>query len=217
MAEKEKDQDALETPIENEEGQSVGEPSEEPKEESLTLESIAQLAKGLQKGYTITRQEMAEIRETLQQVAEARNAETEKANGEEEYLTTGKLREILQSQAQEQAREKTKAEKAIKDKIDGDLADLRAKGVIKSDKEEEELINYAISKKEMDLAKAVERWLEVKEAKEEAIKEAVKSKVKNEAQQKEGSKIGTSSKASVEEQGGIKYDEIRNKDWYEFE
>lgn len=218
MADKKQDQDAEILEEETPEGESPkekGEPSEEPKEEPLTLENLAQLAKGLQKGYTITRQEMAEMRESLQEIANAGKKESGDITGDEEYLTAGKLKEILQAQAQEQYREQARAEKSTKAKIDSDLADLRAKGIVKSDREEEELINYAIAKKELDLNKAADRWLEVKLAKDSAIKEISQNAAKNKVQQEEGSNVGTSSKASVKEQGGIDYEEIRNKDWYE--
>jgi len=195
-------------PEEVKEDQSAEGQSEEAKEEP-TLSEVAELAKGLQKGYTLTRQELSEIRDNLQAIVEATNKQTGAQAGSDEYVTVNKLREILGEQQQ-----KTEAVKEQADKyIDSTLAQLRAEGIIKSQEEEEALIKYAISKKEPDLNKAADRWAEVRAAREEAKKEVAKVKVRRE----EGSKVGTSSKASGDEQEGINLgslEKFKREHWY---
>mgnify|MGYP000895075759 CR=1 FL=1 len=182
--------------------------SEETNSEPLTLEQVAKLTQGLQKGYTLTRQELADIKNNLQAITDAINQQTGAQQGEDQFLTVGKLREILNEQAQQEELGKQQAEQYI----DNALTQLRAQGIITTKEEEEELIQYAVDKKEPDLFKAADRWQEVKKAREEGRKEYEKTKIK----QEEGSKIGTSSKASTSEQGGVDYAKMKSMDFLDF-
>lgn len=196
---------------ENREVQSENEQSGDTEKEPLTIEQIASLAQGLQKGYTITRQEMAEMRDSLKQIAESQTKQAgHSEQEEEEYLTVGKLRKILS----EQSSQKADSQKKSLQIVNSFLSDLRVKGVINSDTEEEEFAAFTVKKfgKNPDLELAAEMWQELKKAKADSKKEAAKTK----AQQEEGSKIGTSSKTSVTEQGGIDYAKVRDMDWYSF-
>jgi hypothetical protein len=183
--------------------------SEEPKkEEPLTLEKMGELVKGLQKGYTLTRQDVSEMKDNLAAIAEMANRQTGAVSGEDQFLTVGKLRELLQQQYSFQENAKTQADTYI----DETLAQLRAEGQIASDEEEESLLNFALKIHEPNLTKAAIAFGEIKQAKEEGKKEAAKTKVK----QEEGSKIGTSSKTSTGEQGGVDYSKVRKMDWHQF-
>jgi hypothetical protein len=134
-----------------------GEQSEET-EEKPTLESVAELAKGLQKGYTLTRQELSEIRENLQTIVDSTNRQTGATSGDDEYMTVGKMREILNEQQQRAEAVKHQADSYIESM----LTQLKADGVIKTKDDEDALIKYAIAKKEPDLLKAADRWFEIK-------------------------------------------------------
>ncbi len=196
------------------------EQSEETKEEPPTIEKLAELVKGIQKGYTLNAQAISEMKDNLQAIADQTNKQTGASSGEDEYLTVGKLKEILNQQSQEQEQKRIQANTYI----DDTLAQLRIEGIIGNriaerinketgkkeifDPDQEDLIQYAIDKKELDLLKAAERWQEIKEAKEEAKKEIAKTKTR----QEEGSKVGTSSKMS-EESKGVNYETIHNTDW----
>ena len=175
-------------------------------EEKPSIEKLAELTKGLQKGYTINRQEISEIKDNLETIAQTINKQTGAVSGEEEYLTVGKLKEILSSQAQEQEQRKAQADKYI----DDSLATLRAEGKLSAKEEEEELINFALEIKEPDLFKAATIFEKVKSARKEGLKETAKTK----ARQEEGSKIGTSSKTSEGESRGIDYDKVRSGNWW---
>jgi hypothetical protein len=190
MTEEIKDQ----VPTEVVNDQSEEKQSEETEKEP-TLSEVAELAKGLQKGYTLTRQELSDIRENLQTVVDMANRQTGATSVDDEYLTVGKLKEILNEQQQHTETIKQQADTYI----ESTLANLRAEGIIKSKEDEDTLIRYAIDKKEPDLNKAADRWFEIKQAREEGKKEVAKVKVR----QEEGSKVGTSSKASGDEQEGI--------------
>jgi len=187
--EEEKDQSAEEPKEDNSEQK-----SEETKEEP-TLEKVAELAKGLQKGYTLTRQEISEIKGNLQYIADQINQQKGASPENEEYLTVGKLREILNQQSQVQSAKTEQADKYI----DTTLTQLRAEGVIASQKEEDDLLNFALKIKETDLIKAATIYKEIKSAREEGKKEVIKTKTKQEI----GSKVGTSSKNTGEESSGI--------------
>jgi hypothetical protein len=182
--------------------------SEETKEEPLTLEKVSELAKGLQKGYTLTRQEISEMKDNLSAIVEAVNKQTGSVSGDDEYVTTGKLKEILNQQTYEAEERKTRADSYI----DNALTQLKTEGKISGKEDEDALLNFALKIKEPDLFKAATLFEEIKEAKDEARKEAVKTKVK----QEEGSKIGTSSKSGTGEQGGVDYQKMKRMDWFSF-
>ena len=185
--------------------QTSNEQSEETKEEPITADRAFELAKGLQKGYTQTRQEIAEMRENLQTIVATLNKQSGAASGDDDYVTVSKLKEILTEHNQSEAKAK-EAEKTNADAyIDNCLVQLRADGLIKGKEDEDSLISYAISKKETDLFKAADRWQEVKQAREEGKKETAKTKAK----QEEGSTVGTSLKAGSSEEQGINYTELK--------
>lgn len=182
-------------------GQSSTEQSEKTQEEPVTAEKAFDLARGLQKGYTQTRQEIAEIRENLQSIAESLNKQTGASQGDEDYVTTGKLKEILSEHTNQVAQAKEAEISKAESYLESTLTALKAEGIVKNKEEEEELLNYALAKKERDLVKAAERWQEIKQAKEEARKEITKTKER----QKEGSVVGTSSKSGSTDEQGINY------------
>ena len=72
MSDDETDQVVDETP---EEEQVVGEQSDETEVEPITPEKAYELAKAAQKGYTLTRQELSEIRQTLEGMKQAPKVE----------------------------------------------------------------------------------------------------------------------------------------------
>ena len=182
---------------------------EETNEEPVTLETVVALVKGLQKGYTLNAQAIADIRKgNLQPAVDEVNQQAGNQSGDEEFLTVGSLKKILG----EQARNQSLVQQKSQEYIDTTLAQLRANGIVKNDDEEKELIQYAVDKKEPDLLKAADRWNEVKKAKAEAKKEAAKTTTQQEA----GSKVGTSSKTSLKEQGGVDYNKVRNTDFSGF-
>jgi len=179
----------------------VQEEQSEETEKEPTLSEVAELAKGLQKGYTLTRQELSEIRENLQTIVDSTNRQTGATTGDDEYMTVGKMREILNEQQQRVEAVKHQADSYI----ESTLTQLKADGVIKTKEDEDALIKYAIDKKEPDLLKAADRWSEIRQAREEGKKEVAKVKVR----QEEGSKVGTSSKASGGEQEGISIESLQ--------
>ena len=183
-------------------------PEETKKEEPMTLEDMTSLVKGLQKGYTVNAQAIAEMKENLQPIVDQINAQAGTKTGDEEYLTVGKLKQILQENSQQQAAVQQQSEAYI----DNTLAQLRAQGVLKTKEDEQELIQYAVDKKEPDLLKAADRWQEVKQAREEGKKGTIEKKT----QQEEGSKIGTSSKTPTGEQGGVDYKKVKGMDFSDF-
>lgn len=174
--------------------------------EPITLEKTVELVQGLQKGYTITRQEMTEIKDNLQSIAEAMNTKTGATTGDEEYLTVGKLKEILTNQQADAEQRKEQANSYI----DNEMTSLKAEGIVATKEEEQELLNYAVKIKEPNLRKAATIWQDIKEARGVAKKEADTKKAKQEA----GGKIGTSGKTTAEEHSGVDYRKVRNMDWY---
>lgn len=182
----------------------------------VTAEDAFNLAQALQKGYTLTRQDLArisenqvKIQEILTKLQKKEGGEFQPGEGEEEPLTVKKL---LQIQKEEKEQEEGKATR-IKDKIDRDIEELKIQGVIKDDKEADELLKYAVANKITDLNEAAKRWLEVKKAKEEGRKEGAKGKAKGDA----GKQVGTSGKVKTgKEEKGFDYDEIHNKEMEDF-
>jgi len=203
MADEEKGQVLDETPKEEE---PVEEQPEETEETPITPEKAYELAQALQKGYTITRQEMAQIRENLESVqsalTELGKKRTEEYGGEEdEPLTVKKLLDMQKQEGLRKQQDDTRLDRII----DSQLADLRVQGKIRTKEEEDKLLTYAVVHKITNLADAADRMEEVENARKEGRKEAAKGKVKEEA----GSQIGTSKKAETGEQGGVPYSEMR--------
>ena len=173
---------------------------------------LKQIVKGLQKGYTMNRQEMSDLKGKLDQVLDKLGSKDRTADEDEDFVTASKLKSILAEHS-----ENTKAQaQAEKDKnrqqIDQAITDLQAQGIIKSKDEKDELLNFAIKIKEGNLYKAADIWKEVKKAEKRGMKQAAKKKVKKEA----GSKVGNSQKAKGSE-SGVSYEEIHNMDMDQIE
>jgi len=194
-----------ETPEETPEEQPEGQPQEP--EEPVTPEQAMDLAKNLQKGYTMTRQELAELRQSQEAtqtiLEELKKKKPDEYGVPEEPLTVTKLLELQKQQKAAATKEEAKIDQAI----DSQLSDLRIQGVIKTKEDEEKLMNYAVKHKITDLSQAANIMAEVDTARKEGQKTAAKSKVKSDA----GSQVGTSKK-NAGEQGGVPYEEIAGKD-----
>jgi len=190
------------------------EPDKEPTGEGKAkpkASKLSQLVKGLQKGYTLNRQEISEIKGMIEKLTSQPQSPGESVEGEgEEYVTVGKLKEILNQHAQNQANQ-AQTEKARADKYISDiLAALRAEGKLKSKEESDDLMKHALDIQEPDLNKAYRSWKKVQDAKKQGLKLSAKKK----ARQEEGSNIGTSQKAG-ESPKGANYGEIHGADWDE--
>jgi len=178
----------------------------EPEEESVTAADAMQLAQNLQKGYTMTRQDMAVMSEGQQKIQEALEklqAKNDEFGGDEEEPLTVKKFLDLQKQQQQASIAK---EAQLNQRIKNQLNDLRVQGTINTQEDEDELLKFAVKRKITNLSDAANRWNEIKDAKRAGVKEGLKGKVKVEA----GSKIGTSQKSQSSEQG-INYGEIASK------
>ena len=188
--------------------QSTDEQSKEDSEKELSLKEVAAIARGTQKGYTQQQEQLLHINDTLQALVDKANTQSGAVSGEDEYLTVGKLKEILSQQTYEAEERKQRADTYI----ENTLTQLRAEGKIETKEDEDALLNFALKHKQPDLLKAAEVFDEIKQAKDEARKEMAKTKAK----QEEGSKIGTSQKAGTSEQGGVDYRKVKNMDWFSF-
>ncbi len=192
------------------EDQSSDEQSTEDNEEEISAERAYQLAKGLQKGYTQSMQELAEIRNNLDEIVAKVNSPKDEFSelGDDDILTKSQFLKLLDSR--EAAKQQAQLEESQKYQkiIDSQLANLRIQGVISSDKDENELLDFATKHKITDLSQAAEVWKELSEAK--SAKEKLRAKVRGE----EGSKVGTSEKATVGN-GGVAFSQIHQKDWDE--
>lgn len=178
----------------------------EPEKEEASLEKAYQIAKATQKGYTIQQQEISQIKGMLEGIAEKMNDQSGASRGEEEYVTVGKLREVLGEMRGQEEAVKQQASDYVQGMVDG----LKAEGVISSKEEEDALLTFALKIKEPDLKKASLIWAEVNEAKNEGKKDILKKQVR----QEEGSKIGTSSKTGSDRQTGVRYSDIKKMDWF---
>ena len=177
-------------------------------EKPVTAEDAMDLAKSLQKGYTLTRQDMSDIRKNQDKIQEA----LEKLGKKDEFEDSGDepltVKGFLALQKQQQEAKKTEDTK-FNQRIERDLDELRFQGVIKTDEDKDELLKFAVKRKITNLSAAAERWQELKnarkEAKEEGLKEGLKGKVKADT----GANVGTSKKTGTKEQG-VDINEIRN-------
>lgn len=183
-------------------------------EEPITAERAFELAKGLQKGYTQTRQEISEIRDNIAQVVAALNSQSGATSGDDEYLTVAKAKEIFSEALASERNAKTAQEQQANDIIEGNLNSLRAEGIIKSKEDENSLIQYAVDIQETDLIKAARGWQKYNSAKSEGTKEVAGKKIR----QEEGSKVGTSSKTTAEgeQDKGVDLLTVRRKGWFDF-
>jgi len=212
MPEEKKDQ-FIEGIIEEDKEKNLDDKSEKTEKEPITLERVSELTNALQKGYTITRQDMAEIRENVNTIVASLNAQKkEEGEDKEAYVTVGKLEEILTKHSEKEKATTEEVSNKVDNYIDSALQELRLQGVVKSDAEEEELIQFALDKKEPDLYKAAERLLEVKEAREEGKKGTSKAKAHQEA----GSKVGTSQKTTEEQGKGVDIKRVKETDFFGF-
>lgn len=202
------DETEVDDVIEGDDQPATKETKEEPDKEEISLEKAYQIAKATQKGYTVQQQELVQIKETLQAIADTMNTQSGAARGEEEYVTVGKLREVLSEMRGQEENIKQQANDYVQNMVDS----LKAEGVITSKDEEDSLMRFALKIKEPDLKKASAIWQEVQEAKNAGKKETLKKQVR----QEEGSKVGTSSKAIGEKQEGVSYKDIKKMDWYNF-
>lgn len=182
--------------------------SEETKVETPTIEKLAGLTKDLQKGYTVTRQELSEIKENLNAIVNALNQQTGASQGEDLYVTEGRLKEILQEQTEVQEQNKAQADTYI----DSALDQLKASGIVETEQDANDLMEYALKLHEPDLIKVGTIWKDVKSARDEGKIEAAKKT----AGQQEGSKVGTSSRTPGQESTGVDYQKVRKMDWYNF-
>ena len=196
--------------IEEEEKDKSDKPGVQPKESDITLEETHTLAKAVQKGYTLTRMQIAKMQENQEAIQatldELKKEKDETGFDEEEPLTVSKFLKLQKDQ-------KTQAEtedKKIKEKIDNSLENLRAEGIIESNDEEKSLLDYAVRHKITDLTRAATQWREWYDEKirNKKIKDKATAKIRGEA----GKKIGTSKKTGFRSEGGVDYNEIRNKD-----
>lgn len=192
--------------IEGDDQSDTKETKEEPEKEDISLEKTYQIAKATQKGYTVQQQDIAQIKQSLQAIADTMNTNSGATRGEEEYVTVGKLREVLGEMRYQEENVKQQANDYVQNMVDS----LKAEGIISSKAEEDDLLNFALKIKEPDLKKVAIIWQEVNQAKNEGKKETLKKQVR----QEEGSKVGTSSKAIGEKQEGVSYKEIKKMDWW---
>lgn len=183
------------------------EESEKTKEESKSnVDEALELAKALQKGYTLTRQEIATIRQNQEAILE-KLGKKDTEYEDDEPLTAKKLGEILRQQEERKSQDQQK----LNSLIDSQIEELKARGTIRTQEEEDELLKYAVKHKIRDLFQAAGQWEELKEARRFGEKAKVKTKVQQEA----GSKVGTSQKTKIEKEEGIPYEDIHNKDMSE--
>lgn len=204
-----KEQDVQETSEQTEE-----EPAQTPEttETETPTQTPEQLISGLQKGYTQTRQDVAEIKRTLEELRGPAVSAPEAPV--QEAVQPQTWNDVLAALRQEDQRKEQMrlAEQAKTDaRIDGWLHDLAVQGKVTTKEEQDKLIDFAVEHKIPDLVKAQAMCEQIEVARQEGMKEGLKGKVKGEA----GSKIGTSQKASVEEGKRTSYSEIHNKSFFD--
>jgi hypothetical protein len=88
---------------------------------------LGQLVKGLQKGYTQTRQDIAGIKQLIEGLSNTDKVQVDEDS--EEYVTVGKLKEILSEHSNSQ----TKKAQAEKDKADKYVKEARREGLKQKD------------------------------------------------------------------------------------
>jgi len=190
------------------------EQSEKTEEEPITVDKTYELAQALQKGYTLTRQELSEIKKNQEAINEALKG-INKSNEFQDDDAPLTVKGFLKLQ-DEQRRVKLEEDQKVNRQIDSQLDELKARGIIQSKADEDAVIEYAISQKKQgknkDLMTAGLDWKDLQEAKREGGK--VIAKVKTQVKQEAGSQVGTSQKSTGTEQG-FDYSEIRNKSFDE--
>ena len=180
-----------EEPVINEQS---GEPESVP--EAPALEP---LVKGLQKGYTQTRQDISEIKESLAKISQASERTEE---DQDEYVTKSSFKSLLGEHEKEKIAENQK----INQQIQSAVTDLKEIGVVKNDKEADELMTYAVKNQIPNLYTAAAKWQTEKTA--TAQTDAVRQAAEAKAKQAEGAQVGTSQTTSTPESSGVSYAEI---------
>jgi len=169
-----------------------GEPEVKP--EAPALEP---LVKGLQKGYTQTRQEIGQINEKLDQLLTSKPDE-----GADEYITKSSFKSLLGEHEKGKIAENQK----INQQIQSAVTDLKEIGVVKNDQEADELMTYAVKNQIPNLYTAAAKWQTDKAA--TASTDAVRQAAETKAKQAEGAQVGTSQTTSTPESSGVSYAEI---------
>jgi len=170
-----------------------GEPEVKP--EAPALEP---LVKGLQKGYTQTRQEIGQINEKLDQLLTSGKIE----EGQDEYVTKSSFNALLGEHEKGKIAENQK----INQQIQSAVTDLKEIGVVKNDKEADELMTYAVKNQIPNLYTAAAKWQTEKAS--VAGTDAVRQAAEIKAKQAEGAQVGTSQTTSTPESSGVSYAEI---------
>lgn len=160
--------------------------------------ALEPLVKGLQKGYTQTRQEISQINEKLDQLLTSGKSE----EGSDEYITKSSLKSLLS----EHEKERTAESQKIQQQIESAVTDLKDIGVVKNDKEAEELMNYAVKNQIPHLYTAAAKWQTEKAA--SAATDAIRQAAETKAKQAEGAQVGTSQTTTAQESSGVSYAEI---------
>lgn len=204
---------------ESSEEQSTESAEEQPK---LTPEKIYEITRGLQKGYTINRQDLASIRKEIDSLKEMlqslkKGDADEYFDDEEAPITKKEFKKELVNALTELEQRKA-MEQAEKDKmVDNIMSDLEAKGLIKGEKEADDFIKFTLeSAKSAGLKEITPNyilsvypaWRKVKEV--DDIKKQLKSQKRGEV----SSKVGNSEKGSTGEQG-VPYSKVHKRDWDE--
>ena len=210
--ETEEESEEEESSEEEDEEESKEDSKKQSKETDITPEKTHKLAQAIQKGYTITRQEMAKIKgnqESIQAALEKLAKDKEDEFDGEEPLTVDKFLKLQKEQAESKEKEMQK----INDRITDSLNELKAEGIISSKEEEDSLLEYAVKHKITDLNRAASQWKEWYDMASQ--NKAKKDKAKGDVRKEAGKKVGTSKKTKVENSGGVDYNEIRQKSMVE--
>lgn len=172
-------------------------PAEASEDQGLNIAEVRQLLAGLQKGYTINRQEMAEIRNLLAE-------KQAPAEGNDEYVTVGKLREIVTEVLNNRDQSVTQAEAQARQMLDDQFNQLVAEGLVKAN-EREEFFQHGLSIEEFqDMRKVARSFALVRDAR--VRREAKEAEDKIKEKQEKGSKVGSSEKSSASR--GLSYAQI---------
>lgn len=185
----------------------------------LLAEQVESLRSMVHKGYTSQAQEIAELKNNLSAVAEGMNKKSGSEEGDDDYVTVGKLKSFVgEISALQEKREAQKEQMASDTQkyIDNIFEDLKMQGVISNDEEKRELAKLAFDKSNelgrvIDPREAASFYREIKAARNNSNKE--KEEAKKKAKQEEGGKIGSSAKNTSENVGVVNWSEIQKERW----
>lgn len=166
---------------------------EQPKGEEPTLEEVARLAKGLQGGYTQTRQDIADIKEILQKLSDMPKTAKVEVEGSDEYLTVGKAIEVFKNVLKEHKSTEQNEEDKKLQYINSAFDELYLQGVIKDKAEEEQFIALGKKLGIGDPRRLSPIWTEIREAKSAEGKQKIVDDKK--AKQEEADKIAKTNKS----------------------